>query len=627
MNTMSGRTLLCLALLSANGATAATSGFLLGVDYSEWLTPNARQIATDRSGALYILSAFAISTDTPPSWVTKLSADGKTILWQNKLGFAVSTMAVDPNGGVYVAPVSLPGDTSIFVAKLNSSGTGVAWKAPVGFILSVGWLPVLAADSSGRAYAAGFNDFALQQVDIVRLNAAGSAVEYTAHVLGIPTSLAVDGSGAAFVAGNAVHGGIILQRLAPDGSAGFNSIIAQGASPAVALNANGDAVVYASGTLYRFDSKGAVVFSKTLATGPWAEATVTFPRLALDADGNAYIAGFADTFHAVRNSTATCGSELLSVFAPDGSLLQSTYVPGGQDVGFAPQIATGPDSTVFLVDAAGSTFAPTQAGPFPAGTAGTSFLLRLSPTANARTFPLACLGNAASFGTGPIAPGEIVALSGNGLGPEHGIQTQATLQSPFPTQAENVEVTFDGKPAPLLWVQDAQINVVAPWSLTPGQATQICASYHNVKTNCLTWPVAQVAPAVFTVDGVHAAAVNQDGTINAADNPAAPGSIVSVFATGLGPITPPQADGTLVGLPLPNNVLAVQLEAKSLGSTYPFGPPMRITPFDVTYAGPAPSLVAGVSQINFKVVDYTGDIYLMLPLMQSPAFQVYLAGH
>ena len=67
-----------------------------GVDYSEWLTPNARQIATDNSGALYILSAFPISTDTPPSSVTKLSADGKTILWQNQLGFAVSTMAVDP---------------------------------------------------------------------------------------------------------------------------------------------------------------------------------------------------------------------------------------------------------------------------------------------------------------------------------------------------------------------------------------------------------------------------------------------------------------------------------------------------------------------------------------------------
>jgi uncharacterized protein (TIGR03437 family) len=501
-------------------------------------------------------------------------------------------MAVDPNGGVYVAPVSLPGDTSLFVAKLNSSGTGVAWKAPVGFILSLGWLPVLAADSSGRAYVAGFDDLTNQKASVVRLNAAGSAVDYTAHVAGLPTSMAVDVSGAAFVAGGS--GGMFLDRLAPDGSAGFHSIIPQGASPAVALNANGDAVVYASGVLYRFDATGAVTFSKTIVTGPWAGATVSYPRLALDAAGNAYIAGSAEMFHAVRNSTATCGSELLSVFAPDGSLLQSTYIPGGEDVGIAPQIATSPNSTVYVVDSAGATFAPTQAGPFPAETSGASFLLHLSPNANAQTFPLACLGNSASFGTGPIAPGEIVALFGNGLGPQQGIQTQATLQSPFPTQAGNVEVTFDGKPAPLLWVQDAQINVVAPWSLTPGQTTQICVSYNNVKTNCLTWPVVQAAPAVFTWDGVYAAALNQDGTLNSADNPAAPGSIVSVFATGLGPITPPQADGTLVGLPLPNNVLAVRVEAIS-GSGFPFSPPIVITPFDVTYAGPAPYLVAGVS--------------------------------
>lgn len=39
------------------------------------------------------------------------------------------------------------------------------------------------------------------------------------------------------------------------------------------------------------------------------------------------------------------------------------------------------------------------------------------------------------------------------------------------------------------------------------------------------------------------------------------GSIVSVWATGLGPIAPAQADGTLVELPLPNNVLPVVLEA------------------------------------------------------------------
>jgi len=618
---MFDRTLLWVALLSTSGAAAAPPGFLLGVDYSEWLTPNAKQLATDSSGALYILSDSSISTASPTSWVTKLSADGKTILWQNELGFAVYTMAVDFNGGVYVAPVSLPGDDTLFVAKLNAGGTGVAWKARVGFIQPVGKLPLLVADSSGRAYVAGSSDSQNSESPVVRLNAAGSAVEYTAHVAGIATSLAVDGSGAAFVAGASSSGVLFLKRLAPDGSAGFSSIIPQPgtASPVVAVNTNGEAVVYACGALWRFDSTGAMTLSTTIATGIY----VTLPRLALDTAGKAYVAGSAEAMRPVRNSTATCGSELLSVVAPDGSLLQSTYLPGGQNGGIA-LIATGPNSTVFVADSA-PTFAPTYAGPFPAnGTSRADFLLHLSPNANAQTFPLACLGNAASFSKGEIAPGEIVSLFGNRLGPEQGLQTQATPQSPFPTQAANVEVTFDGKPAPLLWVQGTQINVVAPWSLTPGRTTQICVSYNNVKTNCLTWPVVEAAPAVFTVDGVHAAALNQDGTINTAENPAAPGSIISVFATGLGAIAPTQADGTLVGFPLPNNVLAVSAEAKVLGPAGKFFP---IIPFEVTYAGPAPYLVAGVSQINFKVVNYSGDIYVILPLIQTPAFQVYLAGH
>ena len=99
------RAFLCLALLSATGAMAA-SGPLLGADYSEWLTLNATLITTDSSGALYIASA------PPGGWsnyVTKLSSDGKTILWQHQFGFWVVAMAVDPSGGVYVIPMSMPG--------------------------------------------------------------------------------------------------------------------------------------------------------------------------------------------------------------------------------------------------------------------------------------------------------------------------------------------------------------------------------------------------------------------------------------------------------------------------------------------------------------------------------------
>lgn len=236
---------------------------------------------------------------------------------------------------------------------------------------------------------------------------------------------------------------------------------------------------------------------------------------------------------------------------------------------------------------------------------------------------LATLTNAASFEAGSVAPGELVTLFGTGLGPRQGVQPQATLQSPFPTQAANVEVTFDGTPAPLLWVQDAQINAVAPWSLTPGQTTQVCVSYSNSKS-CLTQPVAETAPAVFTVDGTYASAVNQDGSINSIDNPAARNSIVSVWATGLGPITPPQTDGMLVGFPLPLNVLEAEVQG-----VYQLGIPSPINfnvVFDVTYAGPAPYLVAGVGQINFQVGTFpsNGMIYVTLPSSQSPPFALYI---
>jgi uncharacterized protein (TIGR03437 family) len=634
-NGMFERTLLCVALLSASGATVATSGFLHGVDYSEWLGLDTTQIATDRSGALYILSTFPESRGSTPSWVTKLSLDGKTMLWQNKLGFAVSTMAVDPNGGVYVTPLSLAGDTSLFVAKLSADGTGVAWKTPVGFLAAAGRLPVLTADSLGRAYVAGNRTYvagnydpANNTADLVRLNAAGSAVDYTVPVQGIPTSITVGASGA-LVAGVGVvaEDFWFLARVWPDGPSGFYSIMRRAAArvpanPVVAVDANGDAVVYTSGLLQRFDSTGTITLSTTIP----GELGVG-QGFALDAAGNAYITGEKSEVYPVKNSVATCGStaaDLLSVFAPDGSLLQTTYIPGV--AGGVPLVATAPNSTVYVVAPADATFAPTQAGPFPAGSTVTEVLLRLSPNANAQTFPLACLGNAATYETSPITPGELVTLFGNGLGPEQGIQPQATLQRPFPTQAASVEVTFDGTLAPLLWVQAAQINVVAPWSLTPGQTTQVCVAYNGVKTNCLSWPVVQSAPAVFTVDGVYAAALNQDGTINSPDNPAAPGSIISIFATGLGAISPAQADGSLVGLPLPNNVLPVGVEAQ-WATGVPFTP--GITAFDVTYAGPAPFLVAGVSQINFKIVQYPvhlGQIFLVRSSGLSQGFQVYLAG-
>lgn len=311
---------------------------------------------------------------------------------------------------------------------------------------------MIAADSQGRAYVAASNNSADDQVNVVRLNAAGTAVDYTAQVKGTAAAIAVDRSGAAFVAGlSASQNGAksFLARVAPDGSPGFYSTLPrQFISPGrIAIDANGDAVVFGAGVLQRVNSTGAVTFSTSVQGGL---------SLALDPAGTAHIAGSTYPHFPVKNSIATCESDAtslgLTALASDGSVLQTTYLPGGQ---FAPSnllTATGPNSTVYVVATAGKGYAPTQAGPFPAGGSGSTFLLRLSPNADSPVLPLTCMVNGASLAVGAIAPGEIVTLFGAGLGPQQGVQLQATAQSHYPTQAAGVEVTFDGKLAPLLWV-------------------------------------------------------------------------------------------------------------------------------------------------------------------------------
>jgi len=184
-----------------------------------------------------------------------------------------------------------------------------------------------------------------------------------------------------------------------------------------------------------------------------------------------------------------------------------------------------------------------------------------------------------------------------------------------------VRVTFDSTPAPILYAQDAQINVAAPWSLTPGTNTLICVLFNDVRTNCLTWPVAQTAPGVFTVDGIHAAALNQDGSINTASNPAAVGSIVSIYLNGMGPINPAQADGTLVGMPLPVNLYGSEVDMP------PENPRSGITavPLQQTYSGPAPGLIAGATQINFVFAPTAGKTVKSLATGQSTQpFELYV---
>ncbi|MEO8096965.1 MAG: hypothetical protein ABI811_04645 [Acidobacteriota bacterium] len=267
-----------------------------------------------------------------------------------------------------------------------------------------------------------------------------------------------------------------------------------------------------------------------------------------------------------------------------------------------------------MVLAAAQSFVPSRPSPLSSGpTLPTPFpiLLSLSPTATADLFPLACVTNAASHTFGPITAGELLELSGSGLGPQQGALANAILQTPYPTRVSEVQVTFDGIPAPILWAQDGQVNVVAPWSLNTTRNTQVCVTYRDVALKCVSWPTAGWTPGVFTNYGTNsfAVALNQDGSINSAVNPAAPGSLVSVFVNGLGSITPQQADGALINLPLPNNVFPATVQASVPDGSPPRGLGRKEVAAEVTYNGPAPFRAAGISQINFRLNTNIGVTY------------------
>ena len=143
--------------------------------------------------------------------------------------------------------------------------------------------------------------------------------------------------------------------------------------PAIAVASNGDVVIHgrdASGnrSLQRINRTGAVVFSMPIPSSPsTASINGAAPgKMALDTAGNAYLTGYTGALGTpVRNSLATCGTTWISVYAPDGSMLQTTYLPGATSSQFVfGLIAVGSGGSVFVLDAADTTFTPTLTGRF-----------------------------------------------------------------------------------------------------------------------------------------------------------------------------------------------------------------------------------------------------------------------
>lgn len=169
----------------------------------------------------------------------------------------------------------------------------------------------------------------------------------------------------------------------------------------------------------------------------------------------------------------------------------------------------------------------------------------LNPAATTTVTPvsprLTAVVNGASLTAGAIAPGEVVAIYGENFGSPELSMAQMTPAGTMATTLSGTQVWFDGLIAPLLYIAEDQLGAVVPFGLPTGVAQAQILS-QGVLTSSLNVPVAQAAPALFSADGTGAgpgSIFNEDGSFNSALNPAARGSVVSLYATGVGNTAPP----------------------------------------------------------------------------------------
>ena len=136
--------------------------------------------------------------------------------------------------------------------------------------------------------------------------------------------------------------------------------------------------------------------------------------------------------------------------------------------------------------------------------------------------------NAISLREGAVAPGEIVAIFGTGLGPDAGVTGALDATGVLPATLGGVEVRFDGTPAPLFYAQSGQVNVQVPYTVAGSETVAVEVRYQGKLVARRPLPVAPSAPAMLAL------ATNPDGSPNSESAPAARSNWMTFYATGEG---------------------------------------------------------------------------------------------
>jgi uncharacterized protein (TIGR03437 family) len=554
--------------LGADGSAYMT-GFSPSADFAT--TPSAVQPVKGYSGA--------------QAFVVKLDPKG-TVVYSTFVGGAALTVgraiAVDAGGDAFVTgatsgpgfPVTngtVTGDTesdSTFILKLNPSGSAILLGIrgfggygiaidPAENIFALGAFVGPAAPTTKGAFQTGsakelcvvtffLSNSCLYQ-HVAKISATGDTLLYATYINGVwgalPRGIAVLANGEAIVAGETFGADYpvtpgayqsIYVPLSDYQLAGAHNFQAPDPNGYVTrLNATGTALVWST----YFGGSGATAGS--VPVGDSISSVAVAPDGSVTVGGYAYSAdlpGLATTPVAARPVPTTVGNGVVTGlgfvarFSLDGGQISETQLLPNQIAGLA-------------LRADGSSVA------WSGGVANVSF-----PAAG-RVSAIADPADNARVVT--VAPGQFLTPYG----------THVATSS-----VAGVTITFNGIAAPILYTSDIQINMQVPFEIAgQSEVTMIVSSTLVTPPVSESYILAVAArqPSVFlsaenfngpvfgqlscngaVYSGVHALALNADGSVNTCANPARAASGVKLFLNGLGTGNPAPA---VFGFVLPDS--------------------------------------------------------------------------
>jgi uncharacterized protein (TIGR03437 family) len=149
-----------------------------------------------------------------------------------------------------------------------------------------------------------------------------------------------------------------------------------------------------------------------------------------------------------------------------------------------------------------------------------------------------------------VGLGGLVTIFGSSLADAGGVSGGF----PAPFTLAGTKVTLQNTQLPILYASDGQLNVQIPYDVNPNVSQSLTVVYGNAQSSSFQLPVATAQPAIFGVDSTSQGKIlNAAGDVVDSAHAARQGDTVTIFCSGLGPVTPPVPVG--VGAPGPTNLV------------------------------------------------------------------------